>query len=360
MSVRPPNASYATSPDSTVLPVDIAHEVPARPVPAARIEALDVTKGLLVVLMVVYHTLNYSTDYRLPFRYLAFLPPSFILITGFLLSHVYLARYRAIGVELCQRLLSRGLKLLVIFTCLNILGVFFRSQNYHGPAHGLRPLFEDWVGVFLWGGSRLAAFDVLLPIAHLLLLAPILLWLTLKHRIALAALTVALLGACAWLAQHGECPPNLALITAGVIGMLAGLLPSSALPRAARLLPLALLLYALHVFIGSRIGQTFLHQIVSAMLALVILYGLALLARKGSWTTERLLTLGRYSLVGYIGQIAILQLYSHVFGRPDPVSAGIVVMFLVSLILTIASVEGVHWAQHRSKFVQISYRAVMP
>ena len=39
------------------------------------------TKGVLVMAMVVYHSFNYSTDLALGFKYLPFLPPSFILIT---------------------------------------------------------------------------------------------------------------------------------------------------------------------------------------------------------------------------------------------------------------------------------------
>ena len=38
-----------------------------------RIDALDMTKGVLVVAMVIYHSLNYSTDYTLGFKYLPFL-----------------------------------------------------------------------------------------------------------------------------------------------------------------------------------------------------------------------------------------------------------------------------------------------
>ena len=61
------------------------------PATSGRLAAIDLTKGVLVVCMVIYHSLNYSAHRELAFKYLAFLPPSFILITGFLLSHVYLA-----------------------------------------------------------------------------------------------------------------------------------------------------------------------------------------------------------------------------------------------------------------------------
>ena len=61
-----------------------------------RVAALDWLKGALVVFMVIYHSLNYSGDYTAAaFRLMAFLPPSFILITGLLLTNSYLSRYKS-------------------------------------------------------------------------------------------------------------------------------------------------------------------------------------------------------------------------------------------------------------------------
>src|ERR1039458_3410046 len=79
-----PGAKICTGPDdsSAVLPVA-----------STRIAALDWTKGALILFMVAYHAINYSAFRPLAFRYLAFLPPSFILITGFLVGQVYAAKY---------------------------------------------------------------------------------------------------------------------------------------------------------------------------------------------------------------------------------------------------------------------------
>ncbi|SRR6266481_167659 len=62
---------------------------PAGPGPRMRIAALDMTKGVLIVAMVIHHSFNYSTDYTLGFKYLSFLPLSFILITDLLISGLY-------------------------------------------------------------------------------------------------------------------------------------------------------------------------------------------------------------------------------------------------------------------------------
>ena len=63
-----------------------------------RIWALDFTKGVLVLVMVLYHWLNYFIGSNgFFYRYLLFLPPSFICISGFLISRVYVSRFRITG-----------------------------------------------------------------------------------------------------------------------------------------------------------------------------------------------------------------------------------------------------------------------
>src|SRR4051812_33192295 len=82
---------------------------------------LDAVKGILVLLMVLYHWVNYFVGLQWSgYRYLRFLTPSFILITGYLVGHVYLRRYVADDVRLWRRLLGRGAKLLLLFVLLNV------------------------------------------------------------------------------------------------------------------------------------------------------------------------------------------------------------------------------------------------
>src|SRR5438046_666172 len=95
-------AAVSTASNSAaVAPIAIARRPP-------RINELDMTKGVLVLFMVVYHTLNYSTEYTLSFIYLPFLPPSFILITGFLMGRLYLRGQPPAGSDVLARLAVRG------------------------------------------------------------------------------------------------------------------------------------------------------------------------------------------------------------------------------------------------------------
>ena len=87
---------------------------------AQRISALDFTKGALVLIMVLYHWINYFIGLQWPYyRYLRFLTPSFIFVTGFMISNVYLSKYDAADPRLSKRLFTRGLKLMAVFLALN-------------------------------------------------------------------------------------------------------------------------------------------------------------------------------------------------------------------------------------------------
>src|SRR5688572_6573558 len=137
---------------------------------SARDESLDWVKGLLVVLMVVYHSLNYSPYHPLAFDYLAFLPPSFIFLAGFLLTNSYLGRYDVTDWRLHRRLVIRGAKLILLFSALN-LSLYFIAV---GPA-ALGQFAENFQSIYVVPAKRAASFSVLASIGYLLLLAPLLL-----------------------------------------------------------------------------------------------------------------------------------------------------------------------------------------
>ena len=147
-----------------------------------RIPALDFTKGALVLFMVLYHWLNYfiapTGDI---YRYLRFLTPSFIFITGFLISNVYFARYGIEDPRLPKRLMQRGLKLLAVFVCLNVAISLQLSNSYDGQILFGRLSLRDMAALYVSGNvwvaanGKAAAFYILVPISYLLLLSALLL-----------------------------------------------------------------------------------------------------------------------------------------------------------------------------------------
>ena len=173
----------------------------------SRIAALDMTKGVLVVFMVVYHSINYTTQPYLAFQYIGFLPLSFILIAGFLITNIYSARYSVHDWRPYKRLLLRGAKLFALFTVLNIVAHVARGNSYAGQQTGIGFFFEHWFQVYVLGSHRLAAFEVLLPIAYLLLLAPLFIMADHLHCLVVPAITVAFILLCTVLESRGTLSP---------------------------------------------------------------------------------------------------------------------------------------------------------
>jgi hypothetical protein len=308
--------------------------------------------------MVVYHSLNYTNQYHLAFRYLSFLPPSFILITGFLISIVYYPRYKSGDTSLWARLLARGSKLLLIFTALNIVAQYVRSPAYgQSQSIGVDRFFQQWHEIFVIGAAQTAAFEVLLPIAYLLLLAPALLWLAHQHVLLLPGLTVTLVGTCAFLSSRGMSLPNLYLMSAGFVGMMVGLL----LPRAEMLgrpLVIALAAYAAYFPLSLSKGHVYLIQLAGASIALVLICSVSLrLGNVGRWQ-QLLIRNGQYSLFSYILQIGVLQIISRFIGRPDPVSLESAFLLTITLAIMLAAVEFTVWARQRSFVANKLYVAV--
>src|SRR5262249_37814346 len=82
---------------------------------------LDFVKGILVIVMVIYHVMNiFSKASPEAFGYIRFVSGSFIFISGYIISTFYEQKFQTDRVGTSKRLVVRGLKLLFIFTVLNI------------------------------------------------------------------------------------------------------------------------------------------------------------------------------------------------------------------------------------------------
>ncbi len=315
-------------------------------------------KGILVILMVVYHSLNYTNQYHLAFRYLSFLPPSFILITGILIALVYYPRYRDGDNRIWLRLASRGAKLLVLFTILNLAAQFVRSPVYgQSQSIGVSRFLQQWREIFIFGDGRMASFEVLLPIAYLLVLAPGLIWLAHRHFPSLVGVTLALVAGCAILSVSDGVSSNLAFLSVGLVGVVTGRLLRH--PEAfGRSLLIAIAAYAVYFPLSVSRGYVYLVQLAGAGIALVLICSVALRVEGNGWWHRRLIRIGQYSLLSYIAQIGILQVLSRFIGRPDPLSLGALLLFFGTLLPMVAIVEVTELLRRRMRVLDQLYRFV--
>jgi peptidoglycan/LPS O-acetylase OafA/YrhL len=331
---------------------------------AHRIPALDFTKGVLVLIMVLYHWINYfiGPEWKY-YEYLRFLTPSFIFITGFMISNVYLSKYDVSNSRLPMRLFTRGIKLMAVFLALNLARIFLIPALGTGVI--ARNVFkaESLFAIFVSGdlgtsGGKLGAFPILVPISYLLMLAAGLMFpyrffrYTFHVACALIMFSILIIG------LTGVRGPILESVAIGMLGVLIGFVPIATINDFVRH-PFALALgYVCHTIAITVWGDPFPILIVGVALSLSVIYLAGLSNNELRPIKSMVILLGKYSLFGYLSQIAILQILSACFRRVNLEATALVISFFVAFAFTIASVEAVDRARASMPSVDRLYKTV--
>jgi peptidoglycan/LPS O-acetylase OafA/YrhL len=325
---------------------------------ARRIEEIDFVKGALVLIMVLYHWINYFIGLQWGgYRYLRFLTPSFIFVTGYLIGHVYLQRYSYDDRRLHARLLWRGFKLLLLFVVLNLAAEYTvggRLQLRGAPLSWVVQRAED---VFL-KGSFLAAFDILVSIAYFLLLTPVILGISkiLKLPLWLIGLVAVIVMAAADF--RGTSNTILEMLSVAFLGLAAGGSQLALPQRTAVGLVTVLIAYAVYVGATTLWNAPFALQVVGVVLTLLLIYALALYAGTHGLWQRVVVRLGEYSLLSYIVQIAVLQLFVRSLRATPLHGPGLLIPFAATVVAMICVVELCTFARNRSVVVNRAYRLI--
>jgi len=330
---------------------------------ARRIDALDFTKGALVLIMVLYHWLNYflgTSDNR----YLRFLTPSFIFIAGFLISNVYLSKYGIADPQLPKRLMQRGLKILGVFVFLNLARTLLFAETYRDQMLSEHSSIKSVVDIYVIGSNlgggqgKAIAFFILVPIAYLLLLSALLLVVGRIYKHIFHVLCALFFLSILLLQLGGYQSANLELLTIGMLGIVVGYLPLEKVNAFVRHPYLLAVGYAAYVGAITRWNIIYPLQVVGVCLSLMVLYLLG--DRDGQPGRFRgvVILLGKYSLLGYIAQIAILQFLRRGLGHVGSETVVLGMSFLLAVALTVASVEAVDCLRSKSTTMDRLYRAV--
>jgi peptidoglycan/LPS O-acetylase OafA/YrhL len=331
---------------------------------AQRIPALDFTKGALVLIMVVYHWANYFTALQWSFyRYLHFLTPSFIFITGFMISTVYLRKYDAADPRLSKRLFVRGLKLLAVFIVLNAARSFLFSLLSAGNVVADQLTLKSLVAVYVTGNTmratgKVVAFSILVPISYVLMLSAVLVRLYSSYRRIFHLVAAVFLLSTLSLELFGFQSGNLEAVTIGLLGIVAGSIPIAKINSFVRhpyFLGLAYLLYLAAITVWY---VPYPLLIVGVFLSLAAIYLVGDSGGKPGRIRSEFILLGKYSLFGYISQIAILQVLAVGFRRLDLGLSGLAISFVAAFALTIMSVEVVDRVRAKSAGMDRLYKAV--
>jgi hypothetical protein len=337
--------------------------LPAVATKSRRIPALDFTKGALVMIMVLYHWLNYFLGPS-DNRYLRFLTPSFIFITGFLISNVSFSRYGTSDPKLPRRLLQRGLKILGVFALLNLLRVVLFADSYRAQmlaAHSsIRNLLEIYVtGSGVGGGQgRAIAFFILVPIAYLLMLSALLSIAARAYRNVFPVACAVFFLSIAILHLRGYQSPNLELLTIGLLGAAVGYIPIQNINAQVRR-PYGIAVAYLGYLAANNVWNVIYPlQVVGVCLSVTIIYVLGNPYGEPGQLRGLFVLLGKYSLFGYIAQIAMLQVLRRGMQHIESEAVVLPLSFILAVVLTIASVEILHWTRAQSLTVDRAYKAV--
>jgi peptidoglycan/LPS O-acetylase OafA/YrhL len=329
-----------------------------------RISALDFTKGALVLIMVLYHWINYFIGPQWEYyQYLRFLTPSFIFITGFMISNVYLSKYDAADPRLPKRLFTRGLKLLAIFIVLNaartlVVPVLSTGVIINNPLEP-RNMFIVFVSGNLPAvGGKLISFSILVPISYLLVFSGLLMLPYRNYRYTFHIVSALLLLFIFTLGLMGERSLNLEFFTIGMLGVLAGFMPIAAINDLVRhpyVLGFAYLCYTIAITVWN---VPFPLLIVGVCLSLMVIYLVGVSGGESGIIRSEVILLGKYSLFGYISQMVILQFLSAGFHHVNLGVAMLGISFVAAFALTVTSVEVVDRARARAASMDRLYKAV--
>jgi len=324
--------------------------------------ALDFAKGALVLIMVLYHWLDYFYGPH-DSRYLRFLTPSFIFITGFLISNIYLSKYDVSSPKLPKRLLQRGLKILGVFAVLNVTRNLLVQGSSLSQASPSAWSIRNLVDVYLTGGgleegqAKAVAFFVLVPISYLLILSALLVVVSRFYRYTFYVVCLFCV-LCTVALNFMGFHTYLELLTIGLLGVITGYVPVervNALVRHPYLLAVAYVLYLVAITIWNVIYPL---QIIGVYLSLMIIYLMGQHSGEPGKVRGTILLLGKYSLLGYISQIAILQLLRFGLSRIGSEAVVLVLSFVLAFALTIISIELVDRARAESTTLDSIYKLV--
>ncbi len=323
----------------------------------------DIVKGMLVLLMVVYHVLSIaSTAGPEAYRYIRFISGSFVFITGFIVTRFIGEAFAQAPATVSLRLLVRGAKVLAIFTVLNLAIQASGFGNPAKPRLGVTGFFDEAARLYLAGDGRSTSFLILLPIAYLLMLAPAVLRITRTGGPGRPlALMVSVAALSAWPDVEGRWPV-VDFLLVGMAGMAAGLqsLSRHLLP-AGRAMPWPLIAAGLPVavLVSGWLAEPLLAYSASVAIVLRFLHDLAARHKPGRRWTRTLVLLGQYSLPAYIGQIVLIQLLFRAAGA-ERTAPGLHVLLhgLAAAVLTITLCVGLDLARRRAAWCDRAYRFV--
>jgi hypothetical protein len=282
-----------------------------------RNDALDFVKGALVIAMLIYHCLNYFVEgYPILYSYVCFVTYGYIFLSGFVCGTIYYAKYQRDSRYVYRRAVVRAFKLIGLFLIIN-LGAGVVLGRYHlNNLEAMRLMVEDYSLILLKGAPNLTSFEILIPIAYVLLVSPWVLHLekfryTLGFGLLTSFLVVSVLG--------NSVGDNLYCVLIGIGGTLSGLILNSVEQKIPyRILEyvcvsLLILTYLFFIPLGLNVRGNIFIVFAYVCIVLANLYSAGNSVQNNK-VMQQVRRLGRYSLLLYVAQVIMLRALAHIMG----------------------------------------------
>lgn len=257
--------------------------------------------------MVLYHWMNYFVGIEGPFYpYLRFVPASFIFISGLILASFYPAKYGFGNSKLYIRPLIRGVKILTLFTLLNIAANMLFPSGYRGATPGIADFVRNAASIYI-GGNGKAVFLILVPISYLLICSTLIFVGMRATKYALPIICAVSVLCVPFLDYLGVGSSNLSLVAIGILGMLLGQYPLQKLLNWAGYSCALVGLYVVYLMALNIVGDRYFLEVVGVCLSVLLIYGAGVRSARSGLNVSMVVLLGKYSLLAYIAQIVLLQ-----------------------------------------------------
>jgi hypothetical protein len=209
------------------------------------------------------------------------------------------------------------------------------------------------------GESKSAVFNILVPFAYLLILSAGLIVVSRRIKYAFHfAFALTVLGVITARIQ-GIYSLNLELVMAGLLGVVFGYAKKEQLAAAVLTHPYLIAgLYCAYLAAISLRNISLPLEITSVILTTTLFYILGATSESPGVIRHHAILLGKYSLLGYVSQIAILQVLRRIAWLSQHGVAILISSLIVAILLTVLTVVLVDWARGRSKVVDQMYQIV--
>jgi peptidoglycan/LPS O-acetylase OafA/YrhL len=318
---------------------------------------LDFVKGILVIFMVIYHIMNYFTTAGAEeFEYVRFVSGSFIFLSGYIVSTFYEKKYRSDKAGISQQLFIRGLKLLIIFTTLNVLINLTGIGNPNKPTPNIEQFLNNVTTIYFSGERRFAAFQILLSISYLLMLSPVLLFFAWFMKSGIGIILAAMF-CFLFLNMESEIfEMGLVGITGFSIGVVMNKLEISLFFKNWIIVLLCLLIC---IYLFKYFDRNVMTYTMGIMIVLKLFYDLAKTINLKNKISKSIILFGRYTLVCYIVQIIFLHGLSWILSRQRwSVGYEIISIFVITNIFLLGLCCLLRVLRTQYKFFDETYRLI--